>query len=169
MRTRSVTAREEGKDKEDEDPIKKKRRLKMQRYRNNVRNDPERIQKMREKDRERKRKKREEQRTKINKGDKKLENELKEKHRKYVAKYRAKKKKKKNTTEKNVKEVNEKKKKENAVLRTKIWRLRVKISDGKKAKSGTSNEKKLNQTSGEEETEIMQIGPASTERIEIII
>ena len=92
MRTRSVTATEEGKDKEDEDPIKKKRR--MQRYRIEMRNDPERIQKMWEKDRERKRKKREEQRTKINKGDKKLNNELKEKHRKYVATYRAKRKRK---------------------------------------------------------------------------
>ena len=40
----------------------------------------------------------------------------------------------------------------------------MKISDGKKAKAGTSNEKKPNQTAGEEETDMTQIGPASTEK-----
>jgi len=74
-RTRSVVAREAT---EDDKTGSSKKTLKMWRYRNNLRNYPDRLEKMRE-DRERKR---EEQRNKILNGDRNLEKELKEKHKK---------------------------------------------------------------------------------------
>ena len=125
--------------------------MKMRRYRNNVKNDPERLERMREKDRERKRLQRQQQRQKIQAGNRQLEEHVKSQQRKYTNKYRQKKK----GNEKSVETLPSKSKKHEAVLRTQRWRLRVKLVDqgnthDKSSESirSQSNELEQNETSG---------------------
>jgi len=66
--------------------------MKMRRYRNNVKDDLERLERMREKDRERKRLQRQQQRQRIQAGNRQLEEHVKSQQRQYTNKYRQKKK-----------------------------------------------------------------------------
>ena len=128
-----------------------KKTRKMRRYRKNIKEDPERYEATKQKDRLRKQKEREQLR-KVKQKDKAVAEELKrqkrEQQRRFRAKQRAKNSKQKREstnyrkTSSDLKEklkacqnVNEKKK---AVLRTQMWRMRIKMKDNNRTEKITS-------------------------------
>ena len=107
---------------------------KMRRYRQNVKSDPERLERMRAKDRERKREQREKLKEAIRSGNRKLEDTLRTKNTEYVRKYRKNKKlkQKEQKPAANKEKVLPKSyinmKKEIAKLRTQKWKMKIKLA-----------------------------------------
>ena len=104
-----------------------------------VKNDPEKYEKIKAKDNERKRKERQQQRQ-ANQVDKALENELKRQKREQQRRFRAKQKETKRprpkTPEKTdlmskLAKMKQSSEKENAVLRTQMWRMNFKLQKNK--------------------------------------
>lgn len=113
----------------------------MRRYRQNFKENPDKIEVARAKDRERKRLKRLQQREEIVNGNRALEEHVRAQNRKHMKAYRKKiKSNKSSEKDNNSEKVNSSNiNKQKAVLKTQRWRLKVKLASPKPPRSETAS------------------------------